>query len=87
MKVKSEDQVVEIVSTWLDAHFNEIDIEMEKEVFEMMKHIRWTYVSFEKMLEIFRMFGFMRSNTLIKSIFSNEFKVRATRSKHLYNHT
>ena len=57
---------------------NELD---EKVAFELLKQVNWTYVSFEKLLEIFKTLPFMRQNSLIKSIFSNEVKTRATKSK------
>ena len=85
--VKGEDEVIEAFSLWLSKNQHNISIQgkariEEKDINEIMRQINWPYVSFEKFIELFRNFPFLRQSIHIKSIFYNEFKQRATKSKY-----
>eukprot|EP00347_Sterkiella_histriomuscorum_P019003 403343339 len=53
----------------------------EKEILELLKQINWPYVSFDKLMELFKTFPILRQNIHIKSIFNNEFRTRATKKQ------
>lgn len=54
LSVKSEDQVIEALQIWLAFNINTTD---EKSLIEdIIKQVNWPYVSFEKMLELYRKF-------------------------------
>ena len=54
LSVKSEDQVIEALQIWLTFNINTTD---EKSLIEdIIKQVNWPYVSFEKMLELYRQF-------------------------------
>jgi len=77
--VKSEDEVVDAVITWLSVNIDSVD---EKVIVEdIMRNVNWSFVSFEKMLDIFRTFPKLRANIHTKAIFHNQLKYRATKSK------
>lgn len=77
LNVKSEDEVIDAIILWLS--HTQVRYE-DKELIELMKQPNWPYVSFEKMVEIFKTFPIMRTNIHIKGIFHNEMKLRATKS-------
>jgi hypothetical protein len=86
LNVKGEDEVVDAFSLWLSKNQQNIGSQSksrleEKELHEIMRQINWPYVSFEKLIDLFKSFHCLRSNIHIKSIFYNEFKSRATKSK------
>ena len=67
--VKSEDEVVDAVITWLHVNIEHVD---EKVIVEdIMRNVNWSFVSFEKMLDIFKNFPRLRSNIHTKAIFHN----------------
>lgn len=77
LNVKSEDEVIDSIILWLANTQKRYD---EKDLIELMKQPNWPYVSFEKLVDIFKSFPVMRSNIHLKSIFHNEMKSRATKS-------
>ena len=77
--MKSEDEVIDAVITWL--HVNIESIEEKVIVEDIMRNINWSFVSFEKMLDLYKTFPKLRSNIHTKAIFHNQLKFRATKSK------
>jgi hypothetical protein len=79
LNVKSEDEVIDALLLWLSQTPKPIE---EKHLIDLMKQPNWPYVSFEKLVEIFKTFPVMRTNIHIKSIFHNEMKSRAIKSNY-----
>ncbi len=73
--VKSEDEVVDAVATWL--HRNIEGTEDKVMVEDIMRNVNWPYVSLEKILELYRQFPRMRQNIHTKGIFHNQLKFRS----------
>lgn len=77
--VKAEDEVVDAIITWLQANVDRIDEKVLVE--DIMRNVNWNFVSFEKMLDLYKTFPRLRSNIHTKAIFHNQLKYRATKSK------
>jgi hypothetical protein len=56
--VKSEDEVVDALITWLHSNIESVD---EKVIVEdIMRNVNWNFVSFEKMLDLYKTFPRLR---------------------------
>ena len=76
LNVKSEDEVVDALQTWLHANFNAID---EKTlVDDILKHVVWSIVSFERLTQLYKTFPRLCANIHTKTIFQNQIKSRAS---------
>jgi hypothetical protein len=54
LNVKSEDEVIDALITWLYANIDTVDDRTLIE--EVMRNVNWTFVSIEKILELYRIF-------------------------------
>lgn len=79
--VKSEDEVLDALLTWLYSNIDSTDDRVL--VDEIMRNINWNFVSFERMLDLYKSFPRLRSNIHTKAIFHNQIKYRATKSKQI----
>ncbi len=77
--VKSEDEVLDALATWLQHNIDNTDDRTL--VDEIMRNVNWNFVSFERMLDIYKSFPRLRTNIHTKAIFHNQLKYRATKSK------
>ena len=58
LSVKSEDEVVDALITWLHSNIESVD---EKVIVEdIMRNVNWNFVSFEKMLDLYKTFPRLR---------------------------
>ncbi len=69
LSVKSEDEVVDALITWLHSNLESVDEKIIVE--EIMRNVNWNFVSFEKMLDLYKTFPRLRSNIHTKAIFHN----------------
>ena len=76
--VASEDEVVSCVMAWLNNNIHQLTNE---EILQIIYHINWPYVSFDKLLAVFRAFPALRNIQQSKSIFYNQIQKRVTKSK------
>ena len=60
LNVKSEDEVINALIIWFDWHLERTEEKILVE--EIIKHVKWPYVSFEKILSLYRRFPRLRSN-------------------------
>ncbi|CDW77013.1 UNKNOWN [Stylonychia lemnae] len=93
INVKNEDEVIDAFASWLSYNIlnssklssnrtgNSVTKIDEKEILEIMKQINWPYVSFDKLMDLFKNFQILRQNIHIKSLFNNEFRNRATKKQ------
>lgn len=51
LNVKSEDEVIDALIIWLKKN---IELINENEILEILNNINWPYVSFEKLIELFK---------------------------------
>ncbi len=72
--MKSEDEVIDAVSGWFLKNLD--DTEDKVMVEEIMLNVNWTYVSVERMLDLFKQFPRIRHNIHTKAIFHNQLKFR-----------
>ncbi len=77
LNVKNEDVVLDALSSWLAVHIENID---EKTlVDDLLKHVQWSFVSFEKLLAFFRAFPKpLCTNIHTKALFHNQIRQRST---------
>lgn len=73
LNVKNEDAVIDALQTWLSGHLDTID---EKTLVEdVIKHVQWQYVSFEKLLGFYRSFPKpLCTNIHTKALFHNQIR-------------
>jgi hypothetical protein len=58
LNVKSEDEVLDALITWLHANIDRIE---EKVIVDdIMRNVNWNFVSFEKMLDLYKNFPRLR---------------------------
>ena len=80
VNVASEDEVIDCLITWLTYNSERIsDAQLQQLVF----HVNWPYVSFDKLLMIFNLFPVLRRNEECKSIFFNQIQKRATKKQNV----
>lgn len=58
LSVKSEDEVVDALITWLHSNLESVDEKVIVE--EIMRNVNWNFVSFEKMLDLYKTFPRLR---------------------------
>ena len=75
--MKSEDEVVDALITWLHSNIHSTDDRTL--IDDLMRNINWPYVSFERILDLFKTFQKLRQNIHTKAIFHNQLKYRATK--------
>lgn len=76
LNVKNEDEVVDALMLWIRLS----KVIEPIELVEVLKQVNWPYVSFDKMMELFKQNPLLRHNIHVKSLFSIEFRNRATKS-------
>lgn len=69
LNVKSEDEVIDAVSGWLIKNLEGTEDKVMVE--EIMRNVNWTYVSLERMLDLYKQFPRLRHNIHTKAIFHN----------------
>ena len=58
LNVKSEDEVLDALITWLHANIERIEEKVIAD--DIMRNVNWNFVSFEKMLDLYKNFPRLR---------------------------
>ena len=57
INVSSEDEVIASLMTWLQVNINKIT---DEQILQIVYHVNWPYVSFDKLLLIYKTFPSLR---------------------------
>jgi hypothetical protein len=76
--VASEDDVITILMQWFKLNIQYL---REDHILQLVFNVNWPYVSFDKLLTIFKSFPQLRQIQQSKSIFYKEIQKRVTKSK------
>ena len=79
INVKSEDEVIDALMAWFSQNLESTEDRVL--VDDIMRFVNWPFVSFERMMDLYRAFPRLRINIHTKGTFHHQIKYRATKSK------